>query len=68
MFVNKPQIQIKEAEYLIRQIANAIIKRSSSYNNILFLISFYSNMRNNQSSSSIHEYDNYFFRESISVS
>jgi hypothetical protein len=55
MFVNEPQIQIKEAESLIRQIANAIIKMSS-YSNILFLISFYSNMRNNQPSS-IHVYD-----------
>lgn len=55
MFVNEPQIQIKEAESLIRQIANAIIKMSS-YSNILFLISFYSNMRNNQPSS-IHAYD-----------
>ena len=26
MFINEPQIQIKEAESLIRQIANAIIK------------------------------------------
>jgi hypothetical protein len=55
MFVNEPQIQIKEAESLIRQIANAIIKMSS-YSNILFLISFYSNMMNNQPSS-IHAYD-----------
>ena len=55
MFINEPQIQIKEAESLIRQIANAIIKMSS-YSNILFLISFYSNMGNNQPSS-IHAYD-----------
>jgi hypothetical protein len=39
MFVNEPQIQIKEADSLLRQITNAIRKMMSSYNNILFVIS-----------------------------
>jgi energy-converting hydrogenase Eha subunit E len=42
MFVNDPQVQIKEAELLIRQIINAIIKLCT-YNNILCVISFCSN-------------------------
>ena len=42
MFVNDPQVQIKEAKPLIRQIVNEI-RKMSSYNNILFIISFYSN-------------------------
>jgi Rad51 protein len=42
MFVNDPQVQIKEAESLIRQIINAI-RKLCTYNNILCLVSFCSN-------------------------
>jgi Rad51 len=42
MFVNDPQVQIKEAESLIRQIINAVIK-ICTYNNILCIMSFCSN-------------------------
>jgi DNA-directed RNA polymerase subunit RPC12/RpoP len=52
MFVNDPQVQIKEAESLIRQIVNEI-RKMSSYNNILFIISFYSN-RDNYSSTHVY--------------
>ena len=42
MFVNDPQVQIKEAESLIRQIINAV-RKLCIYNNILCVISFCSN-------------------------
>ena len=42
MFVNDPQVQIKEAESLIRQIINAI-RKLCTYNNTLCVISFCSN-------------------------
>jgi hypothetical protein len=42
MFVNDPQVQIKEAESLIRQIINAV-RKLCTYNNILSVISFCSN-------------------------
>jgi Rad51 len=42
MFVNDPQVQIKEAESLIRQIINAV-RKLCTYNNILCVISFCSN-------------------------
>ena len=42
MFVNDPQVQIKEAESLIRQIINTLIK-ICTYSNILSIMSFCSN-------------------------
>jgi len=42
MFVNDPQVQIREAESLIRQIINAV-RKLCTYNNILCVISFCSN-------------------------
>jgi Rad51 protein len=45
MFANDPQVQIKEAESLIRQIINAV-RKLCIYNNILCVISFCSNNKN----------------------
>ena len=45
MFVNDPQVQIKEAESLIRQIINAV-RKLCTYNNILCVISFCSKQHN----------------------